>query len=73
MQEHTCKNCSDEFVSGHKHRVYCSESCSINGENNKKMSQHNNRWLNPKDKKKTKYSTNERGRMIDRKNIVENI
>jgi len=51
MYDYKCKNCQQEFISGHKHRVYCSESCSIKAANNKKISDHNNRWLNPKNKK----------------------
>ncbi len=66
---HACKTCQQEFKSGHKHRVYCSEICSRKGENAKKIKAANEKWLNPTPRKKPKYSFSQLNRMAEWKRL----
>lgn len=72
IHNHFCRKCKMEFKSNRKNSVYCSLGCSI-----PRMSQEdrikkaNEKWLNPEEKKKSKWNFGQLNRMAEYKRVFD--
>ena len=65
IRDFICKDCGKKFQSTHKRRVFCSKECAYHYP----IKKANEKWLNPKPKKKPKYSLVQLDRMAEWKRI----
>ena len=66
-----CQHCEQEFESGHKHRLFCSKTCSEKGKIKQKIKGANEKWAEDKPKKKPKYNFSQLNRMSEWKRLYD--
>lgn len=68
---HICQGCENPFKCSRKDRVYCTPDCRRLGEIKNQLKSANDKWKNPPPKKKPKYNSRQRERIIEWKRLYE--